>query len=406
MSKNTSREKRLGRRTFLSSGAAAMAAATIVKPTSVRGTETNSKIKLGLVGCGGRGMWIAPRFLKNGPYVFTACADYYAHRADKFGEAFNVAPEHRHTTLSGYKQLLDDDIDAVVIETPPYFHPEQAAAAVEAGKHVFLAKPVAIDVPGCQSIADSGRRATDKKLVFLVDFQTRNNPFYRETVKRVHAGKIGKLVTGVAEYRTAGGNLAPAIDPAERLAPGRWYCTKEISGDFIVEQNIHTLDVATWFIDADPIKAYGAGGKGKTREYGNIWDHFNCVFHFPDDFVLSYEGHQVVPGSDERIPCVIYGTEGTADTDYFGHAMIRGKHPYEGAKFSGLYDSGAINNIKDFHRFIINGQIANETVAPSVRSNLTCILGRDAAYLGGELSWVDMHKRSNKLEPDLSGLKS
>lgn len=393
------------RRAFLS-GAAAVAAATIVRPSALRGSQANSQIRLGMLGCGGRGMWIAPRFLDNGPYTFVACADYYQHRADKFGEAFGVEPAHRYTTLSSYKRLLEDDIDAIVIETPPYFHPEQAAASVDAGKHVFLAKPVAIDVPGCRSIAASGKKATENKLVYLVDFQTRNNPYYRETAKRVHEGQIGRLVTGTAEYHCSGGAFAPAIDPEERLAPGRWYCTKEISGDFIIEQNIHTLDVASWFIDADPIKAYGAGGKGKVRDYGNIWDHFNCIFHFPGDFVLSFAGHQVIPGSDNQIPCVIYGSDGTADTNYFSHAEIRGKTPYEGGRFKDLFHTGAVNNIKDFYYFITQGHFANETVAPSVRSNLLSILGRDAAYQGGELTWKQMMDKGKRLEPDLRGLKS
>jgi hypothetical protein len=103
------------------------------------------------------------------------------------------------------QRMLDGKLDAVVIQTPPYFHPEQAAAAVEAGKHVFLSKPVAVDVPGCLSIARSGQRATEKNLVYLVDFQTRANPLYREALRRVRAGDLGHLVMGEAHYPWAGG---------------------------------------------------------------------------------------------------------------------------------------------------------------------------------------------------------
>lgn len=395
---------KLNRRVFMAG--AATAAATIVRPSAVRGSQANSAIRLGMLGCGGRGVWIAPLFLNNGPYKFITCADYYPHRVNRFGEQFGVDAGHRYTTLSAYKRLLDEDIDAVVIQTPPFFHPEHAAAAVEADKHVFIAKPIAVDAPGCLSIGESGKRATARKKVFLVDFQTRNNPYYRECARRVLDGKIGRLVTGTSLYPWAGGAMPPAIDAEERLAPGRWYCVREISGDFIVEQSIHSLDVATWFINADPIKAVGAGGEHKVRPYGNIWDHFNITYHFPDEFVLTFMSVQAIPGVKDAIPCTIYGADGTVDTDYFSHAWIKGKNPYEGGEFTDLYGSGAINNIRDFHKFINEGHVANETVAPSVRSNLTCVLGRDASYRGGTLTWEEMMKEKKQFKPDLSGLKA
>src|SRR5206468_2523266 len=128
------------------------------------------------------------------------CADYFPDRAEAFGERFKIEPGRRYTTLSGYKRLLDSALDAVVIESLFYFHPEQAAAAVEAGKHVYLAKPMAVDVPGCLTIAEAGRKATAGKLVYLIDFQTRADDLYIETLRRVHSGAIGRLQSGVACY--------------------------------------------------------------------------------------------------------------------------------------------------------------------------------------------------------------
>lgn len=193
----------LGRRSFLAGTAAA--AFTIVKPSLVRGTEANSTVTLGMIGCGGRGNWLVPLFGRQGKYRFVACADYYQDRVDPFGEKTEIPADRRFTGLSGYKRLLEQKLDGVVIETPTYCHPEQSADAVEAGKHVFVAKPIAVDAPGCLSIGESGKKATTKKLVFLVDFQTRADPTYQEAARLVHGGALGKLVCGEARYPWAGG---------------------------------------------------------------------------------------------------------------------------------------------------------------------------------------------------------
>lgn len=183
----------LNRRQFVG-GAGAALAFTVLKPSLALGAEANSKINLGLIGCGGRGKWIGDLFLKHGGYNVTAVTDYFADRVNEAGDKFNVPASGRFTGLNGYRKLLEQPLDAVVIETPPYFHPRQAADAVDAGKHVYLAQPIAVDVPGCRSVGDSGRRAADKRLCFLVDFQTRAWPAYQEAVRRVQDGMIGGIV--------------------------------------------------------------------------------------------------------------------------------------------------------------------------------------------------------------------
>ncbi len=398
----------IGRREFLAGAAAAATAFTMVRPSAVRGTAANSAITYGLIGCGGRGSWMVPLFEKHGGYKIVACADYYADHADKVGEKHGVPADHRYTALSGYKRLLEEKLDAVVVETPPYFHPEQCAAAVEAGKHVYVAKPIAVDTPGCLSIGESGKKATEKKKVFLVDFQTRASEYYREAVKRVHRGDIGKLVTGWANYPWGVGHFEGPKTPEDRLR--RWYCIRELSGDFIVEQNIHTLDVATWILNADPIKAVGGGGSKGLRAYGNIYDYFNVVFTFPNDFLLSYTGNQCTPGAPTEIACRVYGSKGTIDTDYYTHVWIDGMPEcrYEGGKWKhgALYEDGTVVNIKEFHEAVTKGDCSNPTVAPSVRSNLTCVLARTAAYRKREYSWDEMMKEQERWEPDLKGLKA
>ena len=392
------------RREFLA-GASLAASLSVVGPAVALGSRANSVLRLGMIGCGGRGTWIANLFARTGQYQFVACADYFPDRAQAFGERFKIEPGRQFTTLSGYKRLLDEPLDAVVIETPPYFHAEQAAAAVDAGKHVYLAKPMAVDVPGCMSIAEAGKKATARKLVYLIDFQTRANDLYIETLRRVHQGDIGHLVSAVASYPWAGTvhDDHAAASPEERLR--LWYQTRALCGDVIVEQDIHAIDVATWFAGADPIKAVGTGSKS-TRKYGDIWGHFAVIYTFPNNFQVSFTSQKNVPGAPDEIRCLVYGTEGIADTDYTGAVTIRGKHPYEGGRMTNLYTSGAQHNIESFYNAITSGKYDNPTVVPSVRSNLTSILGRTAAYRGREVTWSDMITECEALKPDLTGLKS
>jgi predicted dehydrogenase len=151
------KHQQITRRRFITGAGATALSFTIVKPKLVRGTAANSKIRLGMIGCGGRGKWIGNLFAEHGGYEIVAAAEYFQDRVNAFGEELNVDPAHRYTGLMGYRRLLEQKVDAVAIESPPYFHPEQAAAAVDAGCHVYVAKPIAVDVPGCHTIARSGR---------------------------------------------------------------------------------------------------------------------------------------------------------------------------------------------------------------------------------------------------------
>jgi len=295
------------------------------------------------------------------------------------------------------------------VETPPYFHPEHAAAAVAAGKHVYVAKPLAVDVPGCHSIAESGRKATQNKLVFFVDFQTRAMPSYQEVLSRVHKGDIGKLVNIYAEYQT---NLMFEDRDAElRKSPQNpevrlrtWGIDRVLSGDVITEQNIHALDVATWFANANPVRAYGTGGRARPF-LGDCWDHFCVLFFFPEDLVVTFTAKQVGFGFDD-IMVRAHGTTGTAETNYGGKCWLRSHDDvFEGAT-NNIYQVGVERNIATFHESITKGDCVNATVAPSVRSNLTTILGRTAAYKKTEVTWDAMMKANEKWHFDPQGLKS
>jgi len=398
----------INRRKFIAGAGAALSFA-VIKPEAVRGSQANSKISLGMIGCGGRGQWIGALFQKHGGYQLSACADYFADRADAYGNKFEVDASRRFTGLSGYKKLLEGKVDAIAIESPPYFHPEQSAAGVEAGVHIYLAKPVAVDVPGCRTIEESAKKASGRKLCFMVDFQTRTDPFYIEAVKRVQAGDIGEMISGEAVYvaptpfAAQVAQLRPDPGDSERRLRA-WGVDRVLSGDIITEQNIHSLDVMTWILDQAPVRAYGAGGL-KSRDLGTCWDHFSVIYTFPKNLIMTFHSKQYGRGIDD-ICCRIYGMDGVIDTHYTGEVNIKGKTPYEGGKVDNVFTNGAIRNIATFHRNITGGDFSNPTAAPSVRSNLTTILGRMAAIRRAEVTWDEMMKAAEKLDPQLTGLKA
>jgi predicted dehydrogenase len=399
----------LTRRRFLAGTSASVLTFTILKPELVRGSEANSKIDIGLIGCGGRGKWIADLFLKHGGYNLVAVADYFEDHANEAGDRFKIESRNRFTGLSGYRNLLNQKVQAVVIETPPYFHPEHAAAAIDAGRHVYLAKPVAVDVPGCLTVEESGRQATAKKLCFQVDFQTRANKLYQDAAQFIRQGGLGKIISVEASYHC--GPTWDHMDQFLRKDPKSpevrlraWGVDRTLSGDIITEQNIHALDVACWMLDAAPLHAEGTGGRA--REFlGNCWDHFAVIFHFPDDIVVSFNSHQSGFGYDD-ILCRVFGLKGTVDTHYFGEVSVKTNETHTSGSVGNLFTDGVVANIATFHGNVTRGDCANPTVAPSVRSNLTTILGRLAAYQNRMVTWKEMMHAPERFVPDLRGLKA
>jgi predicted dehydrogenase len=406
---HAARGQELNRRQFLAGTGAAALGFTIVAPELVRGAEANSKINIGLIGCGGRGQFVINYFAQHGSFNIVACSDYFQDRVDAVGNKHKIPAEKRFTGLSGYKRVLEEKVDVVAIETPPYFHPQQAAEAVDAGKHVYIAKPIAVDVPGCLSIEESGKKATAKKLAFFVDFQTRAHPAYQEVAARIKKGDIGKIVNCEAAYQTS--TMFAGIDGQIRKEPNNkelrlrgWAVDRVLSGDVITEQNIHALDVATWLLDAAPVKAYGTGGR--TREFvGTCWDHYAVIFYFPNDLLVSFNSKQV--GSQaEDIKCTVYGMKGYAETHYGGKVTLRSNEEVFNGDTPNLYADGVVRNVATYYKALMDGDYSNPTVAPSVRSNLTTILGRTAAYKGGEVTWTEIIRKKEKWVADLKGLKA
>ena len=397
-SQSTSNPERRG---FLKAAAGGV---LILKPETVFGSQANSTVEVGLVGCGGRGNWIGEFFPEYAGARIVALADVVKTNLEKTSTKFKVDGARAYYGPEAYKELAGSKLDAVIVETPPYFHPEHVNAAVNAGKHVYIAKPVAVDVPGCKSILASGKRAQGKKS-FLVDFQTRAQPVYQEAAKRIHRGDIGKPALNQVFYyagRPSKNKGTAGMDPGQtRLV--NFYMDKVLGGDIIVEQNIHVIDVANWFLQGHPLKAFGTGGRtdwsGTDYNVADAWDHFLVTFWYPNDVHVDFSSHQLTRSfSDLCVRC--FGIKGSADTHYGGMLRINGETPWMGAEKDDTFKQGAINNVKAFIESIRTGKLLNNA-EQAVESNMTAILGRMAAYQGRTVTWDEMLRSTEKLEANL-----
>lgn len=385
------------RREFLET-AASVAGWTIVAPSAVRGTQANSRLEIGIIGSGGRGRFVGRLFEEHTNTKVVALHDYFADRVATLGDELSVGKEARFTGLDGYRRLLERKLDAVAIQSPPYFHPEHTVAALEAGTHAYLAKPMAVDVAGCRTIERAAGAANDTLL--LVDFQTRRDPLFREAAARAQRGDLGPPVLGHVYYHA--GRLKPKAPPGTPTARLRnWVFDKRLSGDIIVEQNIHVIDVANWYLNGPPVAATGTGGRKARVDVGDCWDHFVVSYRYPDDVLVDFSSAQFTRGFDD-LRIRLYGAGGTVDSVYGGEVRITGDKPWPGGETKDLFTTGTVGNIKDFHAAITAGQRLADTVATSVDSTLTAILGRMAAYQGRTVTWDEMLEADERLDPELT----
>jgi myo-inositol 2-dehydrogenase/D-chiro-inositol 1-dehydrogenase len=394
-------EPKSNRRDFLKAGAGGL---IILKPETVFSSQANSAVEVGIIGCGGRGNWLAPFFLEHGGARIVALADVIQEHLEATRKKLNVEGSRAYYGPDAYKELVNSKLDGVAIETPPYFHPEEAEAAVAAGKHVYLAKPVAVDVPGCRRILEAAKKA-EGKLSFLVDFQSRSQPVFQEAAARVHRGDIGQPVLAQVFYyagRPSKDKSDPGMDPGQARVLN-FYMDKVLGGDIIVEQNIHVIDMANWFLRSHPLQASGTGGRtdwsGTPYATNNdAWDHFVVTFWYPG-VEASFSSNQLTNSfSDLCVRC--FGIHGALDSHYNGLVRITGKNAWLGAERDKTFDEGAINNVKAFCESVRAGKPLNNAET-AVESNLTAILGRMAAYQQRLVSWEEMLRSTERLEANL-----
>lgn len=406
--KSTETKGGITRRKFIA-GAMAAATFTIIKPEQVRGSAANSKIVLGAVGQGGRGNWITKLFAQHGGYQIASVADYFPQVALAKGKELGVAEARCFSGLSGYKKLIASGVDAVLLEVPPYFFAEQAQAAVAAGKHVYMAKPVASDVPGTLTIDAAAREAERKKQVFLVDYQIPTDPFNLEVAKRVRAGGLGKLaylqtigISGVFDDPPIGATIE------NRLQKLIWVNDIVMGCDYIGNFDIHAIDAAVWLLGQRPLSAVGHSRIIRPNPHGDSHDVIGLVYDFEDGTLLNHRGQAIKNNADDDgLCCKVYGDKAMAQINYWGKAFVRGgAMHYGGGAVENLYESGAKRNIAAFHEKVMKGDCHNQdTVKHAIDSVLTCILGREAAERGIKLTMAELIKENKKLPVNLEGLK-
>jgi myo-inositol 2-dehydrogenase / D-chiro-inositol 1-dehydrogenase len=394
------------RRRFLAQSAATAVAFSIVKPDLVRGSQANSRINTGVIGLGGRGSWIAKHLQQHAGYQVSAVADYFPEVVDKVGQELNVAEDRRFTGLKGYQRLIDSKVDAVFCETPPYCFPEHVSAAVEGGCHVYMAKPVACDVPGTLQVANMANKAKENKQVFLVDFQTRTDPLYIEAIKRVQAGDLGELGIVDVVCGSEGWHDPPQTDTIEsRLRYLIWVNDVELGGGLLVNYDIHAMDVALWIIGQTPVSASGFGRIVDPDAHGTSLETYSVSYQFKNGLIASHRGEHL-PNLTDSISCNAYGKVGYLETTYAGKVWIRSNiNPYKGGECKSLYGDGMHSNVDTFHQSVTLGNCDNPTVEPSINATLTTILGREAATRKTEVSWDELIKNSRPLPVNLKGLK-
>lgn len=374
-------------------------------PVAVKPTR---KIKTGFIGGGGRGHWIAGLFKNHGGYETVAVADYFPSVANNLGNSMGAPAGRRFSGLSGYKRVIESGIEALVIEDVPYFYPEQAAAAVAAGLHVYIAKPVAVDVPGCLAIEAAGKVATAKQCVFLVDYQIPTDPINIEVAQRIRDGGLGKL----AQVQTVGFsgtfNDTPKTGTIESRLQGLvWVNDVALGCDYIGNFDIHAIDAAVWVIGQRPVAAMGASRVCRPNPHGDSHDVCSVVYEYADGLVHNHYGQALKNNSDGALYATFNGPLANARIDYWGKSFVRGgpKH-FGGGKIENLYQAGAQRNIVTFYQNITEGKFENPSVARAVDGTLACILGREAAARHGKLTMAELIKENKRLDVDLKGLKA
>jgi predicted dehydrogenase len=365
------------------------------------------QIKLGLVGAGGRGSWMAGLFRRHGGYQMWAVADYFQEVADACGDALGVDKSRRFSGLNGYRRLIESGVEAVALETPPFFFPEHARASVEAGLHVYLAKPVAVDVWGCRQIEAAATKAAARQRVFFVDYQMPTDPHNREVVKRIHAGELGKVITLNSHY-FAGLFPDPVLTRtvASRFRSLVWCNDVALGGGYHVNACIHALDADLWIAGQRPISATGYSRIGRPDPHGDSHDVFQLLFEFADGLVLNHRGKHLNNQSSFDVVCQAQGQTGFAQICYGGRASVNGREDAYTGEVQNLYEAGAAQNIAAFYQRVLEGNAANETVRRSLDGALTTILGREACRRRGKVSLDELLKEKQRLEVDLRGLRA
>ncbi len=397
----------ISRKDFIKTSAAAgVGIAALAASGNYAFAQGSDRIKVGVIGCGGRGTGAAENHLDSSEGVeLIAMGDMFPDRLKesrqnlesraskdaKWGAKFKVKDDHCFTGFDAYKKVLATDIDLVILATPPGFRPIHIRAALEAGKHVFAEKPVAVDGPGIRSVMESGAIAGKKKLAFVTGTQRRHQAAYMETINRIHDGAIGDVLTAQVYWNQGSiwnkGRKPEWTDTEWQLR--NWYYFTYLCGDHIVEQHVHNLDVANWVLNAHPVKALGIGGRQVRTDpaYGHIYDHFTVEYEYPNGVkILSMCRQQ--DNTASKVDEFVVGSKGTSSPS----GKIKGPQPF---RFDGDTTNPYVVEHRDLVNSIRSGKLLNEAQRIA-ESTLTAIMGRMSCYTGQEITW-DMALNSKEV---------
>ncbi|MEJ5250405.1 MAG: Gfo/Idh/MocA family oxidoreductase [Chthonomonadetes bacterium] len=388
----------LTRRDFLktSLGASTVALASGVLGWNYAWAQGSDRIRVGVIGCGGRGTGAARDAVNAAPNVeIWALGDLFQDRAEgafnnlqNLGDRFKVTRERVFWGFDNYLKVINSGVDMVILATPPGFRPIHFRAAVEAGKHVFMEKPVAVCPTGVRMVLEAANLAKQKGLGVVAGTQRRHQKGYIETIKRIHDGAIGKIVAAQCYWNQGGlwkWDRQPGMNDIEWQIRNWLYFTW-LSGDHIVEQHIHNLDVINWVLQAYPVKCVGVGGRQVRTDpvYGHIYDHFAIEYEYPGGVRVLSMCRQI-DGCANRVGEYVIGTEGVSDPG----GWIRGKIQWRNEGGSNPY----VQEHTDLINSIREGKPLNEGEQVAL-STLTAIMGRMAAYTGQEVTWDFVLKES------------
>jgi predicted dehydrogenase len=395
----------ISRRSFLTKSTAAGAAATaftIIRPEQVRGAG-NDKLKAGLIGCGGRGTEAAQQFLHGSENVeLAAMGDIFEDHLEKslgeirdsrytgVADKVKVDPDHHFIGFDAYKKVLAADIDVVLLATPPGYRPEHFVAAVEAKKHIFAEKPFGTDPVGVRKVMAASKKAEELKLTVMSGAQRRHHDGYVETRNKVRDGAIGDIVAAYGYWVGT-----PVLQQKERdpkwsdmvFQHRAWYSFVWLCGDQVVEQHLHNIDAINWFMGAHPVKVFASGGaawRPRTKIYGNIYDHLDADFTYANGVHLSSHCRQFRKPTYTDVSESIVGTRGRTNCKDMGPKS--GEDPYVQEHIA------LVKSIRGQGPYINDGMAVAE-------STMTCIMARESAYSGQEITWDQMMASTLDLQP-------
>jgi myo-inositol 2-dehydrogenase / D-chiro-inositol 1-dehydrogenase len=398
------------RRDFLATGAVAATAISGFPFVKKANAQSGEPLKIGVIGCGGRGTGAASNALVADPNVkLIAMADIASDQIEKSLKALKedrdlqgalqkniqVKKDHIFTGSHSYEQLLQTDVDYVILTTPPGFRPLQFEAAVNAGKHIFAEKPVATDPVGVRNILKSAQKAKDKGLSVVVGLNARHDKQVMEAVQKIHDGAIGDMVSGSIE-RFGGGLWHRGSDPSwseMEYQCRNWYYFCWLSGDQITEMVVHQLDLMNWAMGAYPVSAIGSGGRQVRTDpkYGNIWDHMSIDYEYPNGVHVFFMCRQW-PNCDSRMGIMLNGTLGKSDA----RGRILGKNRW---KYTGERHNSSVYEHVELIESIRKSQSRNDVLDFAAHSTLTAIMGRESCYTGQLVTWEDMLNSDLDLVP-------